>query len=593
MPTAPQSQLDDGYKKLTINDFSAGTVSYLGQLALPLNAAAMIQNAVPFPGRLKYRGGFEQWSVLDDTADHAIAFYDNDGDRHFVVWRDGDMVDVVTGAEVVVDAASYTAGDKVGAVVLNNGILYWSTIGVPLRFWDPTGPSFGAVVQTGPQDMTGSPYLFVYTNAIVALGVTYDAAAYQPTVMGWSNVNDPTFWDASNAQAVGPLNEATLEFGIVWGIANTGVPPTRTFIVGRSDGAGIFSYTGALGALEENVINCPVGCRDGASAQFVPGADNFGQVIFLGQDFQFWGINGINAAIISMQIFNLAEAQVNAVALTGTRFWSGYNVKWGYYFCNAGDIQFVYKWDIKAWSTFTGVPNGPFVISTDDDGLLAMFIASSDVANLGFWRIALAGRRDRITAANPDGVPPTIKYVSAFLHAGDPELVKIWAWLSLWAYATGTRYRLIVRGLIRANDGTYMESTELIFNTASLSQEQQFILDVSLLDGTDVLAGAGSLSGAASPTVMHGRLACEFTPEPDSILVGLTGFMETLKSGAVQIQVEHYAGVFDFDILGLQLRYLERGYRSEGGNEYDSEMGEADTFDPFVPPLLPIDTAAE
>ena len=594
MPSASRAMGDDADKLLQVTDYSAGMVTYLGALALPQNAFSQnTWNVVPFPGRLKYRGGYSKYSALDGTADQAVTFYDSDHERHFAVWRDGDLVDVAAGTETVIESGVYTPGQRVGCVALN-GILYWSAIGVPLRYWDPVAGTFGAVTQTGPQDMTGSPYLFLYTNAIVALGVQYDAAAYQPTVMGWSNVNDPTYWDASNAQAVGPLNEATLQFGLVFGIANTGVPPTRTFIVGRSDGAGIFSYTGALGTLQENVINCPVGCLDGASAAFIPGADAFGLVVFMGTDYQFWSTNGINANPISMAILDFVTAEATAAQKAGARFWAGYNEKFAYYFCNVSDKQFVYKWDLKAWSAFIGVPNGPILTgeaATDANGFPSIFIASNDQYLKGFWRFGLAGIGDRADDVNEGGTPPQIVYKSPFLHAGNPELNKIWKWLALYGYNVGTRYRVSVRGMSRANDGTYMETDELIFNTASAADANAFQLDVSLLDGPAVLVGQGNSTtgGQVSPVVMHGRLACPFVPEDDSILRGLTGFTETLKSNAVQVTVEYYDGPLDFDILGLQLRYLERGYRFEGGNEYDSEMGVPPNNDPFVPPLSPVD----
>lgn len=584
MPRAPGSELEDSYQRLMVPDFSAGEVTYMGALSLPLNAASALLNLVPYPGRLKYRGGYAQYSPLSYTADQALAFYDTNGDKHFPVWMNGGLYDVVAGVAVPVELLVYTPGERVGATYLN-GILYWSTETVPLRYWNPATGIFGAVVQTGVSPPPASPYLFTYTNAIVALGVKYGAAAYQPTVMGWSIVNDPGNWDASDAQAVGPLTEATLQFGVLFGIANTGIPPTRTFLVGRSDG-GIYSYSGALNALVENVINCPVGCRDGASAQYVPGSNNFGQVIFLGNDAQFWATDGINAFPISLPILDLVSSQANYAGFDDptVRYWAGYNEKFQYYFCNVGQLQFCYRWDIKAWSHFIGWPNGPIVYgtaATDDNGIPAVYIASNDALNKGYFRIALAGTGDK-------NVAPNMYYVSPWLHAGDPELVKIWHWISVFANNVGTVYKVTVRGLARANDGSFMQTDPIYLQTAPPGASGDFILDVSLLDGPGVLA-AQTLAEPTAPVSMHGRLACPFVPEADSMLIGLNDLFEDLKATAIQVKIEYSSGTIDFDLLGLQLRYLPRGYRRESGNEYDGEMGVADPHDPFVPPLVPID----
>lgn len=585
MPRAPQNEIDDSYLKILLPDFSGGLDQYIGAISLPLNKSPDMLNVVPFPGRLKYRGGYSQYCPMTATADQAGAFYDNAGIKHFPTWAGGNLVDTVSGAVVNVELGVYTAGEKVGFVILN-GVLYWSTKTVPLRFWNPAAGTSGAVVQTGVSPPPASPYLFLYTNAIVALGVKYGAAAYQPTVMGWSHVNDPTNWDASDSQAVGERNGSALEFGIVLGIANTGVPPTRTFIVARSD-RGILSYTGALNSLQENALNCPVGCRDGASAQFIPGADGFGDVIFLGTDNQFWKTNGINCVVASLNISPLLTSQAGYALSVNpdARFWSGYNERYVYYFCNIGDFQFVYKWDMDCWTLFSGWTNGPVFQSTDNSGVPALYCASNDSLRKGVNQLGLAGQADGNT-------PPSIYYSSPYIHAGDPELLKLWHWLALFAYNTGTIYKITARGFSRGNDGTFQQTTEINLQSApGGATGNVFILDVSILDGPGVLVPPGSLAAASAPVMMHGRLVSEFVPEEDSMLRGITGLFEELKATAVQVTVAYNGGLLDFDILGLQLRYMNRGYRREGGNEYDAEMGVPNTFDAFCIPddLTPSD----
>ena len=591
---APKGQLEDSYQRLLLNDFAGGLNTYQGAISLPSNTSPDMLNLLPLPGKLKYRGGVTPYADLTATADQAFEFYDSNGAKHFVVWEGGNVVDVVSSTAVAVESTVYTAGVKVGACTLN-GVLYWSTATVPLRFWNPVTATKGAVVQTGATAPPASPYLLTYTGAIVALGVKYGTSAYQPTVMGWSVVNEPGNWSAAESQAVGPLRtSASLAFGIVLGIANTGVPPTRTFIVARSD-VGLISYTGALGSLQENAINCPVGCLDGASAVFCPGADGFGDVIFLGTDGQFWKTNGINAVVASLQVQQSVQAQVTDALYNSTpyRFWAGYNEEYLYYFCNVNGFQFVYKWDIQQWTVFYGWPNGPILNTTNAQGIPTLYVASNLSSELGFFAIGIIGATD-------NGSPPNIYYRTAWLHAGDPELLKIWSFISLLATATGTVYQVSARGLSRGNDGSFMQSDPIILATTPINVQYPFILNQSLLDGPDVLTEGGLHGRASSPVMMRGRFACPVVWEQDSMCRGIIeeaeggggAIYEDLKAVAIQLTVAYYGGYMDYEVLGFQLRYMERAYRREGGNEYDMEMGVPNSNDPFVyEPLVPDDTA--
>ena len=188
MPRAPRNMIDDAYQRLMLADFGGGLNTYVGAIALPNNASPDMLNLIPFPGRLKYRGGSTEYSALSHTADQAYAFYDANDAKRFAVFENGNLVDVTSGSEVVIEAAAYTAGSLIGVVELN-GILYWSTADVPLRYWNPALGTSGAVAQTGASPPPASPFLLNYTNAIVALGVKFGASAYQPTVMSWSAIN--------------------------------------------------------------------------------------------------------------------------------------------------------------------------------------------------------------------------------------------------------------------------------------------------------------------------------------------------------------------------------------------------------------------
>ena len=591
---ASKGQLEDSYQRLLLNDFSGGLNTYIGAMALPSNTSPDMLNVLPLQGRLKYRGGYTLASALAYTADQAFEFYDTAGGHHLAVWANGNLYDCTTATPTLVIAACYTAGQRVGCCT-QNGILYWSTWTVAIQYWNPTNITpTGAVTKTGVSDVPFSPYLFMYAGSIVALGVQYGAGATkQPLVMGWSVTNQPGNWTAASSQAVGEqVANATLEFGIVLGIANTGIPPTRTIVVGRSD-KGIISYTGALGTLAENAINCPVGVADGGSAVFCPGADGFGDVIFLGSDRQFWKTNGVNAVIASLDIQNLVAAQVG-YAPSGSRFFAAFNTEYSYYFCNVGSYQFVYKWDIKKWSIFSGWPNGPMVTTPDSNGVPSVFVASSDAAKLGFFQLAIYQGTDN---GNP---PPPIYYKTAWLHAGDPELLKIWHWLTLLAYATGTTYKLYAACQVRANDGSQMITEPVLLPTGGAGH--QFILNQSLLNGSDVLASSiwPTLYGQDTPVMMRSRLACPVTWEEDSMCRGLIEeteggggkIYEDLKGVAVQFFIAYDSGTVDFDVLGIQTRFLARGYKREGGLEYGADMGVSNPHDSFMfNDLAPVDTA--
>ena len=596
---ASKGQQEDSYQRLLLNDFAGGLNTYIGAMSLPSNASPDMLNVIPLPGRLKYRGGYSAFSALLYTADQAYQFYDTTGARHIAIWAYGNLYDVTSGAPVTVASAVYTVGQRVGVCDIS-GLLYWSTQTVALQYWNPVTSTAAAVVQTGANTPPSSPYLFVYTGSIVALGVNYTPgtpADYQPTVMGWSGTNAPGSWNAASSQAVGPLIQgATLEFGIPLGIADTGVPLTRTILVGRSD-RGIISYTGALGSLTENAVNCPVGVLDGASAVYCPGASAFGEVLFLGSDGQFWQTNGINCQIASLDIQNLVQTQVGYSG-SGYRFWAGYNEEDSYYFCNVGSFQFCYKWDIKKWTVFAGWPNGPIINGTNSVGAPACFVASNVSTNLGVFQLGIPQTLD-------NGVPPPpVYYKTPYLHAGDPELLKIWAWISLLAYNTNTTYQVTGQCLARANDGSIVQSGTLTFATAGTNgNNQPFILNQSLLNGPNVLAN-GTTQGQApvappqTPVMMHGRLSAPVTWEEDSMCRGIfemaeaggSPIQEDLYGTAVQFTIQWLSGTIDFQILGIQTRYTSRGYRREGGLQYDAEMGVSNPNDSFVyNNLTPVD----
>jgi hypothetical protein len=569
-------------------DFSGGWVVYTGALALAGNQSPDMLNVVPFPGRLTYRGGTSKYSTLPYVADATYQFYDTNEANHFAVWAGGNLYDCISGTPVLIAASVYspstipTEGLRIGRVDLN-GILYWSNQTVALQFWNPVTATHGAVPQTGSSLVPSSPYLTIYTNSIVACGVNFTPAtpsAFQPNVFSWSAFDAPGNWTAANSQAVGPNNSGHLEFGMPFGIAEIGVNPFRTLIMGRAD-QGLYAYTGALGSLTEALINCPVGCLDEASVQFLPSAEAFGTIIFLGTDGQFWATNGVTAYPISLPVLPILSAAIESALATNPsqRFNSSYNEKSQYYWCDVAGTQYVYKWDLKCWSKFQGWPTGPtFVVNSGgvvNFGVPTMYVASNNTANLGLFKIAQDGLTD-------NGSPPNVYYQSPYLHFGNLESFKEFEWAAIHTYNTGTNYSVNGQSNLDA-DGNFTQSTTLLLNQPGTGGVNYFILDHSLLDGTDVLAPATVFSvGTGTPLIMHGRLSVPVTPT-SPYLQGIKGLTERLRGVACSFTISYAGGTMDYELIGLEVRYKDNDeYKRSGGKKFSAQNG-ISTVSPYMP----------
>lgn len=573
---------DDALKRLLINDFAGGLNVNKGALDLNANESPDMLNVIPFNGRLQYRGGWTQYSTIPFPADDAYSFYDSGGALHYAIWANGNLYDVVSGAPILVAAAVYThvAGNRIGHTQLN-GILYWSTQTVPLQFWDPQLGTFGAVAQTGTSMPPSGTYLTVYTGSIVSFAVNFTTSpsTYQPNVFAWSATNQPGNWTAANSQVVGPTNGGHIEFGTQFGISEIGVDPFRTLIVGRADN-GIYAYQGALGQLTESVINCPVGCLDEGSVQYLPSAQSFGTLVFLGTDGQVWATNGITAAPVSTPILPILAPAVQSALLNNNaqRFWSNFNQKWQYYYVDIAGIQFVYKWDINAWTKFSGWPSGPaFSVNTGGTvnfGVSNLYVASSIAGNLVVAQVGVYNVGD-------NGSNPNIYWSSPWLHMGDPMRFKEFNWAAPYWYSTGTNYTLSATSMMRA-DGTSLTSGLLTFNApTSAGSGNYFILNVSTLNSSAVLAPSTVFStGTGVPIQNFGRLYA--TAKGVGALAGYSGAQQ-MQGGAIQITVAFSGGAIDYELIGLEVRYAERGYLRDGGMNYNPQGGVVGN-DPIIGP---------
>lgn len=573
MARTPQSTLDDSYKAIPITSFDGGMVTTASPLILGSNQSPAMLNVIHLPGRLMYRGGYLNFCPTPGSADGSYSFYDQNGTKHWMVWANGNVYDCVSGVATVVEAAVYTAGQRIGVCDLQ-GILYWSTgqpNPVPIRFWNPKLNTKGALPASGSGDINppASDFLMIYTNAIVALAPTW-AGSYQPNVMCWSDINAPATWRALNSQAVGPLNNGRVEFARPFGIAEVGVPPFGNIIVGRND-FGIFAYKGALGSLQEALLNCPVGIKDRDSAQYLPTAGSFGTIVWLGNDGQVWASNGITCQVISGDILpTLQAAYGTAIANNNAaRFYSGYNQQWQYYYLDVGGTQFVYRWPTNSWTMFQGWPSGPSFSTFDGTGAPAYYVASAAPSGNNLSQIGVIGSAD-------NGVMPAVYYTSPVLHGGNFNLFKDFHWGAIAVLDNGVQYQLSASS-IKRTDGSQMVASNIPLTAPANPGGNPFIVGSSLLGGSDVLSGPGQVLSSGTPVVMQGRFAVPIAADewyPN-------GHMETLKGNGCQLTISRVGGANRFDLLGAEVLYVSRGYRRGSGGLYSPDAVANQPFDPF------------
>jgi len=553
-------------------------------MALAPNQSPDMLNCIPLPGRLIFRGGYDVFSNLPGTPDNVLNFYDSNGAKHIAVWAGGNLYDCVSGIPVLVPTAGYTAGNNVGCVELD-GKAYWSSLGqggsnpVPLRVWDPALGTEAAVVSaggTGVADPPASGFLFLYTNCIVALapfwGTPIVTNVYQPNVFTWCGVNDPTRWFAANSQAVGDLNDYQLEYGRPFGIAGPGVSPFETILIMRNDpiGAGIFAYSGALGQLQEHLLNCPFGIKSRFSAQYLPTTGTFGEVVWLGTDGQVWSTNGLVCTPISNDIIpSLQAAYTNALNSSVTRFYSGYNQQWQYYYVDLNGQQFGYRWQTKAWFPMQGWPSGISFISSSAQGVPGYYVASAGANNI-IANIGLFGQSD-------NGIMPSVYWKSPIFHGDDAQLFKEWHWGSITTFDTGATYAMSASS-IRRSDGTLMVAqTVPLVSPADTVIGAPFKIGSSIVGGPDLVGGAQQTAFPGIPIVMQERFAVpipqdEWTDEGDN---------ETLKGNGIQVTIAWEAGAFVFDLTAVEVLYVPRGYLRGAGTLYNPEDITEDPYDPW------------
>lgn len=155
--------------------------------------------------------------------------------------------------------------------------------------------------------------------------------------------------------------------------------------------------------------------------------------------------------------------------------------------------------------------------------------------------------------------------------------------LALFAYQTGTQYSVVGTSILNA-DSTNQISNPLSFTYGAISPSNYFTLNVSTLNGPNVLApNSVAAPGQGTPQVQHGRLAVLSAGK--GMLQGLTNLPERLRGTACQFTISYTGGTMDFEVIGLEVRYRDMGeYKRSGGLKYSAQAGNS-TTSPYMPTL--------
>jgi len=490
-----------------------------------------------------------------------------------MVWANGNLYDCVNGAASLIKAGAYTVGQQIGRVDLG-GILYYTTVTVPLRQWN--GTTEQAVANSGGVGTVPPPsgtVLAAYAGSLICGNPTVSAVNY-PGGFIYCNVNDPTTWIGANLNQLG-----SNEF-IMWiiplGVSAAGVPPTGSFMIGCANQ--IFVYQGPLNALTQKIVNSPVGAQDPNSAQFVPSQDLFPGIIFLGSDGQFWITNGITTGCISLKILNLVYnfTQNSKLIFAKPRYFAGYNARYQYYICDFGsNVQLVYMTQTKSWWVISGWPSGSIITGHDNAGFPTNFIANTNVGiTSGLYQVGID-----FTTFN--GVNPNVFYQTAYLHGGDPELWKEWQWVFIGTLTVQSTYQVVATGLPLATN-TQQSTQPLLFgNPLAPGTLVGAIWDTSLWDQA-LWTGINTLQTV--PDLAHGMLSVA-VPVSKWVAKPTT---QPLRSSAASFTITWAFGLPNsgtpaFDINQIIARFNPRGRKPVGGATGTAQAGilRAGT-DPFV-----------
>lgn len=429
--------LEDALRTIRIDSFEGGLDSETDPADLDLNSSPDTQNCKLLKkGRLIVRGGYSPMVTgLAAVPDGFGFLYDTAGNRHFPVWINGNLYDVVSGAAVLVAAATYTSGNRVAFTDLNN-ILYYSDGAAALRQWNPATGVEQAVANAGGAGIIAPPATAVlcsYEGQLLA-GNNIAAGTPEPSGLRWSNVNDPNRWVGTNVYQVGQGQGGVINSAVPFGIAAEGVAPFKAVFVGKSY-QGCYVLTGPTSSFSEVLLNISAGVLDGATVQYIPGPTNgagsvggAGTIVLLGTDMRVWFTNGINSGELSAPIRTELSNYIVDQLGTGQRlFTGGVNMLANQFILDVGGgRQYIYDWNNKAWMRYIGWPSGRWLSVPNAQGIPITLVADTSATHrICQVDVGLSDNNNLIDAY----------WTTPHIHGGIPDINKVWKFVTT-EYAT-------------------------------------------------------------------------------------------------------------------------------------------------------------
>lgn len=546
---ALKNTLQDDLKDIDITDFLGGLNTVLDPQDMQLNMSPDCLNVYGVPGSLKCRGGEVELVEPAATCDGLLLFYDDYGSRHIYSWSDGNLYEVTYGVETLLLSACYQAGERVAHTTLN-GVVYFSEGITPMTYYNPADGTGG--LQPGNPDQVGAvnppafKVVITYAGSIVA-GNCVTAGVQEADIFRWCNVNDPSTWLGVSAQAVGQGIGGGISGMSSMSVSDSGVSPFRSIWVGK-ESFGVFGYKGALGQMEEFQLPVAVGCLHPESVQLIQAPDDRAMVAWLGTDRRVWISNGITAVPLSTPIDNVLGAFINEQILNKAKplFAAARHDGKYMYILDCGDgVHFVYNFQYKYWTKFTGWTSGYWTSGADATGFPGIFVGGN-----------LTERISQCDTGLLDLATPIDCYWSTpLLNGGNSYRYKDW----IWSYITfrtsggGQVFFTIREG--PTPDDSHMECGYTV--QALGDSGGTFILDVSTLDGPDVLGG-----DEYTDQLMF-RIKERLAVPTVGDLAPLIPF-QTMKASDAYVIVGQEDNPKPFEIMGIRVQFIWRGYAQVG-----------------------------
>ena len=551
--TTLKASLDDAMLALRMTDFSGGLFSECDVIDLPDNASSDCENVIcNLPGKLKGRAGSDdKVTGLASKPDGIAYFYDSGGTRRCLYWHSGNTYswNFTSSSLTLVQSSSYAAGKKIAWAALN-GILYYSdgeTFTGSTPGTDRSGiRQYNAVAGTdtplissygsGEIDTPAAYVLNVYAGSLILGSIKYEDGTLARHSFTWSSVNDPTSINGASVQKVGEGHGGIINCIQPLSVASTGVSPFRSLIVGKSE-FGIYGYKGALGSLEEYLVNCPAGVKDGETMRYIPGPEGSGLLAFLGTDNKIWGVNGIAAIELSAPIRSELQDYITdqLIADPDQRFSSAvYNRDFQYIVDCGGGRQYVYHYNNGSWSRYRGWSSGHYVAAKDSRGIDTLYVA--DRTNKTLTQCA-TGTDDNGTAISP-------YWTSKAVHGQDHNIFKIWK-------------KIIVNFATNTGDITVQATTNLgegkVSSKTITVPANELATDLTGVYGVSTYGSAVYAATIVLSTKKYKKeTRLDYVPAGLDSRVNLRGYDVTIKI-STSVSGAH------FELLGYTLLYLPRG----------------------------------